>query len=168
MINFSARYSQALISTITPTCIVWINSLGSVAKLRPIFFREMTIALLVAASTLKAPSGNETTQRSKDQTISSIWVIPSAKLVNEMLVCTELASILVFWTCSLHTSFCMTISANFCYYSKFCSSSAMVSHTLSPISSKSPFVKVIGSSDDLVAFVFLRDPSFSCSLYYFP
>jgi len=55
----------------------------------------------------------------------------------------------------------MVLSACFCCYSNFCSIFAIESFTLSPISSKSPSVKVIGSSDDLVAFDFFHYPSFS-------
>ena len=39
-----------------------------------------------------------------------------------------------------------------------------VSLTVSPISFRSPSVKVIGSSDDLLALDFFRDPTFSYSL----
>ena len=52
----------------------------------------------------------------------------------------------------------------FCYLN-YCNSSTMISRTLSPISSTSPSIRVIGSNDGLVAFDFFHDPSFVCSLY---
>lgn len=48
-----------------------------------------------------------------------------------------------------------------------CNSSEVVSRTLSIISSRSPFVNVMGSNGGLVAFVLFRDPSFCCYLYLF-
>lgn len=42
----------------------------------------------------------------------------------------------------------------------------MASHTLSPISSRSPSVSVMGPSGGLVTFDLFRCPSFYCSLYF--
>ena len=49
----------------------------------------------------------------------------------------------------------------------WCSISDIGSCTFSPILYKSPSIKVIISSDDLVTFNFFRYPSFSRSLYHF-
>lgn len=62
---------------------------------------------------------------------------------------------------------CIASNACFFYCSNCCSSFMVISLTLSPILSKSPSIKVIGSNDYLDALVFFRCPSFSYSLCHF-
>lgn len=164
LIMLNTHCSWALSSSITLAWSVWSNSLGSVAKLRPTFLSAPTVALSDFASTLRTPSCSATTQRSKDQTNFIACVVSDTKLVDATLLCPTPAYSLAVWICSLRKLVYMALSACFCYCSKCSSSSAVVSLTLSPIFPKSPFVKVIGSSDDLEALVFFCYPSFSCSL----
>lgn len=58
----------------------------------------------------------------------------------------------------------MVIKAYFYCGSNYCNSSMVESLTVSSISFKSPFIKVIRSRDDLLALHFFHRPTLSCSL----
>ena len=70
LMRLSACFSRALNSAIHPTCSMCRYSFWSVARLMPMFFKELTMALSSAASVLKDPSHSATAQRSNDRTIS--------------------------------------------------------------------------------------------------
>lgn len=128
--------------------------MGIAAKLRPMFFKVLTIALSIAMSMLKAPSGSATAQRSTDWTISAAWVVPSAKLVDGTLIYHVPTWILIIYIYSLRRSFWIVLSAYCCCCLNNYKSSTVVSHTLSPISPRSPSIKVIRSSNGFIAFFY--------------
>jgi len=129
---------------------MWWNSLGSAARLRTMFFREHNMTLSSTASMLNDPSGSTIAWRSSDWTISAAWLVPNAKLVYGVLTYLTLTWILLVWICKSCKSFWMVFSACCCFCLNCCSNSTVVSCTLSTISSRSPYVKSIGSSDDFV------------------
>lgn len=164
LIALRACCSRALSSAITPSCNVLRNSLGSTAKLRPTFLK---VAFSASISMLMAPSGSAMAWGSKEKTIFAALMVLGATLVDVALLCPTLAYSWVVWICILCRPIWMATKECFYYYSNYYSSFGVASLTLSPMSSNSPSVKVIGLSDDLVALVFFRDPSFSYSQFHF-
>ena len=90
---------------ITPTYNVWRYSLGSVARLRIIFFRVLMMTLSSANYALNDHSHSVTTQRSTDLTISTSWLVPRTRLACAALTCAMPTWILLVWIHSLCRSF---------------------------------------------------------------
>lgn len=121
--------------------------------------RALTTGLSASVFVVNAPSGSTITRGSLVPNIPAASKVPGAKLFDVMLVC-----IYDSWISNSHRPICMVPNACCCCCLNFCSSSTVASHTLSPMSFKSPYVRVIGSRDVLLALEFFCGPTFSGSL----
>lgn len=140
----SIHYFWALSSSITLTCSVWRNSLGSETIISPTFLKALIVGLSSSASMLKAPSGSTTTQRSKEQTNSTIATVPSAKIVEAALLFPAPPCSLVVWIYSLCRTVWMELYAYFCYCSNYCNSCMVVPLTLSHCHPRHPLSSWLG------------------------
>ena len=157
LITYKSRCSQALRSTITPSCNRWSASPGSTARFNPTPLRVLTVALSASFSMVSAPSGSNIMLETFACSISATYEVLIARLVDNVLACDT-------WVCSSCRPIWMAPNISCCCYSNCCRASMVTSRTLSPISCKIPSVRVIGSNDVLVAFDFFLDPTFSYSL----
>lgn len=104
-----------------------------------------------------APSSSTIALEAFTHNISAAFEMPIESLVDTVPACDAQVynSYKLFW---------IAPNTSFSYYSNCCRASEVTSRTMSPMSCKSPSVRVIGFSDVLVAFDFFLDPLFSCSL----
>lgn len=115
------------------------------------------MGLSASFSVFSAPSNNTIAQEIFVRSISVASEVSIARLVDTMLACDARI-------CSSCRLVWMAPNSCYCCCSNYCRTSVVTSHTVSPMSFKSPSVRVIGSSDTLLALDFFRDPTFSSYL----
>ena len=128
----------------------------SIARFIPTPFKVLTVGLLASFSVVSAPSGNTIALEAFVCSISTTTEVSIAKLVDIVLASNS----------RVYNSYNLVWMAPrmICYYcSNVCRASMVTSRTVSPISCKSPSMRVIGSNNVLVTLDFFLDPPFSYS-----